>query len=141
MFILHGIEILLHVWFILADTSWSRLSKHSNACFLKLWHTTSLLSLDMFCPFPHFVPFHRLMQDKICFLGCECTLLHHIQLLIHQQPQVLLKGLLSICSSLCHQGLPWLRCRPILQECQQHHSAWGCLEICGRCSQSLHLCY
>jgi len=29
-------------------------------------------------------------QDKVGFLGCECTLVAHVQLFIHQYPQVLL---------------------------------------------------
>ncbi|KAK4821583.1 hypothetical protein QYF61_024442 [Mycteria americana] len=29
-------------------------------------------------------------QDMVCFLGCKCTLLAHVQLFIHQYPQVLL---------------------------------------------------
>lgn len=88
------------------------------------------------------------------FLGCECTLLAHIQLFIHQCLQVS-TGLLSVCSlpslHLC-LGLPQSRCRtlhlalwnfrrfavsqpaqvpldpsgshPLSLEHQTHHSAW-----------------
>ncbi|KAK4816603.1 hypothetical protein QYF61_018651 [Mycteria americana] len=37
----------------------------------------------------HQLPRHR-AQDMIGFLGCKCTLLAHVQLFIHQYPQVLL---------------------------------------------------
>jgi len=30
-------------------------------------------------------------QDTVGFLGCECTLSAHVQLFIHQYPQVLLR--------------------------------------------------
>lgn len=67
LFVPHDTETL-HVWFVVADPSWSRLSNSSNTCFLKVWHNILLCPLPAwFCLFPHFAPFCLLMQSRIKF--------------------------------------------------------------------------
>ena len=41
-------------------------------------------------------------RDMVDLLGCECTLLGHIELLVNQHPQVLL--LMAALKATCYQG-------------------------------------